>query len=60
MNKATLRENNSFMFIYLCSRNKYRIVSYQVEPMSVNHNDLKLEGDACNFSVGGLPQEVSV
>lgn len=35
-------------FIVYC-RDKYRVVGFQVEPISVSLSDIKFEGDSCNF-----------
>lgn len=41
------------------SSNKYRVVEFEVEPMSVDHSEMKFEGDTCNFPDNPKPQIVS-
>lgn len=45
--------------VFRC-RDKYRVVGFQVEPMSVSLSDIKFEGDSCNFPDAPKPQIVSV
>lgn len=52
-----------WLIIYVLSiyaRDKYRIVRFEVETMSVNYNEIKFEGDTCNFPDSLRPQAVSV
>lgn len=37
----------------------YRVVGFEVEPMSVSVSDIKFEGDMCNFPDTPKPQIVS-
>lgn len=50
-----LHLSNLFTF----SRDKYRVVGFEVETLSVNHNEVKFEGDTCNFPDNPRPQIVS-
>lgn len=36
----------------------YRVVEFEVEPMSVDHSQIKFEGDICNFPDNAKPQMV--
>lgn len=46
--------------VYFFRRDKYRVVGFEVEPMSVSVSDIKFEGDTCNFPDTPKPQIVSV
>lgn len=57
--------DNLILFLYICffekkkNRDKYRVVGFEVEPMSVSISDIKFEGDTCNFPDTPKPQIVS-
>lgn len=38
-----------FKIISALFSDKYRVVGFEVEPMSVSVSDIKFEGDTCNF-----------
>ncbi|KAJ6632917.1 Transmembrane 9 superfamily member 4 [Pseudolycoriella hygida] len=40
-------------------KDRYRVVGFEVETLSVNHNEVKFEGDSCNFPDNPRPQIVS-
>lgn len=40
-------------------RDKYRVVGFEVETHSVNHKDLKFEGETCSFPDNPKPQQVN-
>lgn len=40
-------------------REKYRVVGFEVETMSINRKELKFEGDSCNFPDDHKPQQVN-
>lgn len=40
-------------------RDKYRVVGFEVETLSVTYNEIKFEGDTCNFPDNPRPQAVS-
>lgn len=42
----------------LCFRDKYRVVGFEVETMSVDRSDIKFEGDTCNYPDAPRPQAV--
>lgn len=44
--------------IWLGFRDKYRVVGFVVEPMSVDHSEIKFEGDTCNYPDTPKPQIV--
>lgn len=46
------------MVLFLFS-NKYRVVGFEVETMSVNLKELQFEGDTCNFPDNPKPQSVN-
>lgn len=39
-------------------RDKYRVVGFEVETMSIDRSELKFEGDTCNFPDAPRPQAV--
>lgn len=48
--------------ISFCSffpRDKYRVVGFEVETLSVDMSEMKFEGDTCNFPDAPRPQLVS-
>lgn len=45
-------------YLYNCS-DIFRVVGFEVEPMSVNWEEGKYEEDACDFPAGAEPQMVS-
>lgn len=44
---------------WFSSGDNYRVVGFQVEPMSVNHEEISFEGDVCTFPAGARSQAVS-
>lgn len=46
------------VFPHLCFRDKYRVVGFEVETMSVDLSEIKFEGDTCNFPDAPRPQAV--
>ncbi|XP_031624226.1 transmembrane 9 superfamily member 4 [Contarinia nasturtii] len=53
--------NNHLKFIlsyHMHTKDKYRVVGFEVEPMSVSVSDIKFEGDTCNFPDTSKPQIV--
>ncbi|EDW77247.1 uncharacterized protein Dwil_GK18190 [Drosophila willistoni] len=54
--------NNHLKFIlsyHMHSKDKYRVVGFEVETGSVNHKELKFDGDTCNFPDSARPQLVN-
>ncbi|XP_050338391.1 transmembrane 9 superfamily member 4 isoform X1 [Bactrocera neohumeralis] len=54
--------NNHLKFIisyHMHTKNKYRVVGFEVETASVNYKDIKFEGDSCNFPDNARPQSVN-
>lgn len=41
------------------SRDKYRVVGFEVEPMSIDREELQFSGDVCNFPSDPKPQSVN-
>lgn len=54
---SAINTHNSLHFS-VCSV-MYRVVGFEVEPMSVSVSDIKFEGDMCNFPDTPKPQIVS-
>ncbi|XP_075151295.1 transmembrane 9 superfamily protein member 4 [Haematobia irritans] len=53
--------NNHLKFIlsyHMHTKDKYRVVGFEVETASVNYKDIKFEGDNCNFPDNARPQLV--
>lgn len=44
---------------HMHTKDKYRVVGFEVETMSVNYNEVKFEGETCNFPDNPRPQVVS-
>ncbi|KAH8353770.1 hypothetical protein KR059_005231, partial [Drosophila kikkawai] len=54
--------NNHLKFIlsyHMHSKDKYRVVGFEVETVSVSHKELKFHGDTCNFPDSARPQQVN-
>ncbi|XP_016945409.3 transmembrane 9 superfamily member 4 [Drosophila suzukii] len=54
--------NNHLKFIlsyHMHSKDKYRVVGFEVETVSVSHKELKFHGDTCNFPDSARPQLVN-
>lgn len=54
--------NNHLKFIlsyHMYTKDKYRVVGFEVVTSSVNHKELKFEGDSCNFPDNPRPQIVN-
>ncbi|KAH8410095.1 hypothetical protein KR009_005874 [Drosophila setifemur] len=54
--------NNHLKFImsyHMHSKDKYRVVGFEVETVSVSHKELKFQGDTCNFPDSARPQLVN-
>ncbi|XP_037710463.1 transmembrane 9 superfamily member 4 [Drosophila subpulchrella] len=54
--------NNHLKFIlsyHMHSKDKYRVVGFEVETVSVSHKELKFHGDTCNFPDSARPQMVN-
>ncbi|XP_020810277.1 transmembrane 9 superfamily member 4 [Drosophila serrata] len=54
--------NNHLRFIlsyHMHSKDKYRVVGFEVETVSVSHKELKFHGDTCNFPDSARPQQVN-
>lgn len=47
-----------YIIIWFGSRDKYRVVGFVVEPMSVDHSEIKFQGDTCNYPDTPKPQIV--
>lgn len=60
--RNTVYINNHLKLIlsyHMHTKDKYRVVGFEVETMSVNYNEVKFEGDTCNFPDSPRPQIVS-
>ncbi|KAG4079848.1 hypothetical protein HA402_014979 [Bradysia odoriphaga] len=60
--RSTVYINNHLKLIlsyHMHTKDKYRVVGFEVETMSVNYNEVKFEGDTCNFPDNPRPQIVS-
>lgn len=54
--------NNHLKFIlsyHMHTKDTYRVVGFEVETLSVTYNEIKFEGDTCNFPDNPRPQAVS-
>ncbi|XP_043651110.1 transmembrane 9 superfamily member 4 [Drosophila teissieri] len=54
--------NNHLKFIlsyHMHSKDKYRVVGFEVETVSVYHKELKFHGDTCTFPDSARPQQVN-
>ncbi|XP_037958520.1 transmembrane 9 superfamily member 4 [Teleopsis dalmanni] len=54
--------NNHLKFIlsyHMHTKNKYRVVGFEVETSSINFNEIKFEGDSCNYPDNARPQMVN-
>ncbi|EDW88343.1 transmembrane 9 superfamily member 4 [Drosophila yakuba] len=54
--------NNHLKFIlsyHMHSKDKYRVVGFEVETVSVSHKELKFHGDTCTFPDSARPQLVN-
>ncbi|XP_030377342.1 transmembrane 9 superfamily member 4 [Scaptodrosophila lebanonensis] len=54
--------NNHLKFIlsyHMHTKDKFRVVGFEVETGSVNHKEIKFEGDLCNFPDSARPQLVN-
>uniref|UniRef100_A0A1B0A641 Transmembrane 9 superfamily member n=1 Tax=Glossina pallidipes TaxID=7398 RepID=A0A1B0A641_GLOPL len=54
--------NNHLKFIlsyHMHTKDKYRVVGFEVETASVNYKDIKFENDNCNFPDNARPQLVN-
>ncbi|XP_037036466.1 transmembrane 9 superfamily member 4 [Bradysia coprophila] len=60
--RSTVYINNHLKLIlsyHMHTKDKYRVVGFEVETLSVNYNEIKFEGDTCNFPDNPRPQIVS-
>lgn len=55
MQKFQIPINDFLTFFF---RDKYRVVGFEVETMSVDLSEIKFEGDTCNFPDAPRPQAV--
>lgn len=51
-------EKRELIFSFHLCRDKYRVVGFEVEPMSVDIHDVQFEGDTCNFPDDARPQRI--
>lgn len=57
-NQIFINNHLKFILSYHKHQDKYRVVGFEVETMSVNQNDIKFEGTACTIPDSPKPQQV--
>lgn len=50
---------HSYTTTFVFCREQYRVVGFEVETLSVDQNEIKFEGDECNFPDNPKPQRVN-
>lgn len=62
MDGSNVYINNHLKFIlsyHKHTKDKYRVVGFEVETLSVHHKEIKFEGEICNFPDNPRPQQVN-
>ena len=63
MDRDNVYINNHLKFVlsyHMHSKDQFRVVGFEVETLSINLDDIKFEGDTCNFPDNPKPQRVNV